>query len=302
MQTIKRIMKNPYLLLAKMIKGRAHFLSDEIYLRIIYRACFGKRLNLSNPQTFNEKLQWLKIHDRNPLYSELVDKYEVKKKVSELAGEEYIIPTLGVWDSFEDICFEQLPNKFVLKCTHDSGGLVIVKDKNTMDVNAAKTKINKALKRNFFWESREWPYKNVKPRIIAEQYIEAPLDDLKDFKFFCFNGEPTYLYVASDRNKVGTDVKFDYFDMNFNRLKMRQTHHETSSYEIKKPRHFDEMVQLARLLSTGIPQVRIDMFEVNNQILFGEYTFFHAGGFVPFSPEFWDKEWGSKINISLCNH
>lgn len=301
MSTILKSIKNPYILIAKLIKDRAHFLPDDVYLKIIYRACFGKKLNLEDPQTYNEKLQWLKLNDRNPYYSKLVDKYEVKSIVSEKAGEKYIIPTLGIWDRFEEIDFDSLPNRFVLKCTHDSGGLVIVREKKELNLQAAKQKINSSLRRNFYWSSREWPYKDVKPRIIAEQYIEDPQGDLKDYKFFCFNGEPMYLFVASDRNKPDTDVKFDYFDIAFNRLNLRQSVHKTSTYDIQRPKHFDEMIRLTKVLSKGIPHVRIDLYEANDQVYFGECTFFHHGGFVPFEPERWDKVWGECILLPSTN-
>lgn len=297
MSKINAVINNPYIMLAKIIKDRAHFLPDEVYLRIIYRACFGKKLNLDDPLTYNEKLQWLKLYDRNPYYSKLVDKYEVKKIVADKVGEKYIIPTFGVWNTFDEIDFNSLPSSFVLKCTHDSGGLVLVPEKCNLNIQMAKEKINSSMRKNFFWSSREWPYKNVSPRIIAEQYIDDPNGDLKDYKFFCFNGTPSYLFVASDRNKPGIDVKFDYFDIEFNRLNMRQSVHETSTYDIQKPRHYDEMIWLANKLSEGIPQVRIDLYEANNQVYFGECTFFHHGGFVPFEPDEWDKIWGTCIKL-----
>ncbi len=225
----------------------------------------------------------------------MVDKYEVKRLVADMIGEKYIIPTIGVWDSFEKIDFNSLPNRFVLKCTHDSGGLIIVRNKETFDIHAARKKINTSLRRNYYWTSREWPYKNVKPRIIAEKFLDDSQGDLKDYKFFCFNGEPKYLFVASDRNKLDTDVKFDYFDIEFNRLDMRQSIHETSTYDIKKPKYFDEMIQIAKKLSKDIRHVRIDLYEVNDQVYFGECTFFHHGGFVPFVPVEWDLIWGKQL-------
>ncbi len=297
MSSIIEVIKNPYILMAKLIRNRAHFLPDDIYLRILYRACFNKKLNLKKPQSYNEKLQWLKLYDRKPYYSKLVDKYEVKKIVAKKAGEKYIIPTLGVWERFEDIDFDSLPNRFVLKCTHDSGGLVIVKDKQKINLQEAKKKIDLSLKTNYFWSSREWPYKSVKPKIIAEKYIGDSERDLKDYKFFCFNGKPEYLFVASDRNRPDTEVKFDYFDIQYNRLNMRQSVHPTSSYNIPKPKHYNEMIWLAKKLSKGIPQIRIDLYEENDQVYFGECTFFHHGGFVPFEPEEWDLIWGKKIKL-----
>ena len=293
---IIRFIKNPYIAIARLINKReCRLLPDRLYIQIKYRAAFGRPVNWKEPVTFNEKLQWLKLYDRNPFYSELVDKFEVKNIVARKIGQQYVIPTLGVWDSFNDIPFDDLPEQFVLKCTHDSGGLVIVKSKKDLDMEMAKNKISSSLKRNFYWLSREWPYKAVKPRVIAEQYVEVPGGDLKDYKFFCFGGEPKYLFVASDRNKPGKDVKFDYFDIDFHRLNLRQSVHENSNYNIERPTHYEEMIEIARKLSKGFPQLRVDLYEANGQVYFGELTFFHHGGFVPFIPEYWDFEWGNSI-------
>lgn len=299
MKKVINVIKNPYRLISRLIKGNAHFISDKIYLDILYKACFGKAINWDNPKTFNEKIQWMKVNDHNPLYTLLVDKYEVKQYVSSQIGQEYIIPTLGVWDGFNDIDFDTLPKQFVLKCTHDSGGLVIVKDKSKIDINAAKKKIEKSLKRNYYWESREWPYKNVKPRIIAEKYMEDRGGELKDYKYFCFNGKVCYLFIASDRNTPGEDVKFDYFDRDFNRLPLRQEAHPNSTYDISKPENYSEMIKLAEILSKGIPQVRMDFYNIDGKIYFGEYTFAHHGGFVPFIPERYDEEWGKEIELPI---
>lgn len=195
---IKKFIKNRETL--NTLVSLFRFIPDKQYLQIMYRLRMGKKLNLDNPVTFNEKIQWLKLYDRKPIYTTMVDKYEAKKYVADIIGEEYIIPTLGIWDKFDDINFDLLPNQFVLKCTHDSGGLVIVKDKSQMDKAAARKKIEKSLKTNFFWVGREWPYKNVKPRIIAEKYMEDSNDDLRDYKYFVFNGIAKALFVASDRN------------------------------------------------------------------------------------------------------
>lgn len=302
MNKILKLIKDPFLLFSvfvnKYIKGKAKYLSDKAYLSLMYCAAFRKYMNWTNPQSYNEKLQWLKLYDHNPLYVSLVDKYEVKRYVADLIGEEFIIPTLGVWDKFDDIDFNKLPNQFVLKCSHDSGGLVIVKDKSKLDFSVAKDTIDNCLKRNFYWISREWPYKAVRPRIIAERYMEdSETRELRDYKFFCFNGEPKYLFIASDRSKGNKEVKFDYFDVNFNRLPMRQAAHPNSNYDIRRPKTFDEMLSLAKVLSKGLIQVRIDLYEINGKVYFGEYTFFHHGGFVPFIPEKYDYEWGNEIKL-----
>ncbi len=242
-------------------------------------------------------MQWLKVNYRNPLYTELVDKYEVKQYVTDKIGEQYIIPTLGVWERFEDIDVDALPERFVLKCTHDSGGLVIVKDKSQFDKNAAKEKINDSLKRNYYWSSREWPYKNVKPRIIAEPYMEdTKTGELRDYKFFCFDGEVKAMFIATERQKAGEEVKFDYFDADFNHLPFVQEH-ENAAVTPEKPVCFDEMKRLASALSKGIPEVRVDFYEVDARVYFGEMTFYHFGGFMPFKPEEWDYTFGSWITL-----
>ncbi|MBR3942803.1 MAG: glycosyl transferase [Clostridia bacterium] len=271
--------------------------SDESFLKKEYEYCFGKPLNLDNPVTYNEKLQWLKLYDRKPIYSKMVDKYEAKKYVADIVGEEYIIPTLGVWDRFEDIDFDTLPDRFVLKCTHDSGGLAICKDKKTFDINKAKKKINKCLKKNFFWSLREWPYKNVKPRIIAEQFMEdAETAELRDYKFFTFGGECKLLFVASERQKENAETKFDFFDMDYNHLDVRNGHPNADVLPAK-PKCFDEMRILAEKLSQGVPHLRVDCYEVNGKVYFGELTFSHWSGMVPFEPEEWDKTLGDWITL-----
>lgn len=297
MNKLAPYIRNPFRLYWKLQKYVSFdWMSDEAFIRMKYHAAMDKKLNLENPRTYNEKLQWLKLYDRNPVYTTLVDKQGVKKYVADRIGEQYIIPTLGVWDRFDDIDFEKLPNQFVLKCTHDSGGIVIVTDKANFDYMSAKKKIEDALAADFYKTGREWPYKNVPHRIIAEQYmVDDSSGELKDYKFFCFNGVPKYLFIASDRNKGKQEVKFDYFDINFNRLPLRQAAHPNSTYHIEQPGKYEEMVKLAAELSKGIPQVRIDLYEVNGQVYFGEYTFFHHGGMVPFIPEEYDYLWGEQI-------
>ena len=199
-----------------------------------------KKLNLKDPKTFNEKLQWLKLYDRNPKYTQMVDKHEVKNYVASRIGSEYIIPTLGVWDKFEDIDFDSLPNQFVLKCTHDSGGLVICKNKSDLDIDATKRKINKCLKKNYYWHGREWPYKNLRPRIIAEQYMEdTSTKELRDYKFFCFDGEVKALFIASDRQVKGEETKFDFFDMEYNHLPFTNGH-PNARVMPEKPKGFEK--------------------------------------------------------------
>ena len=271
--------------------------SDEQILKDKYYFRFHKPLNLDNPQTYNEKLQWLKLHDRRSEYTEMVDKYLAKSYVRERIGDEYIIPTLGVWDKFEDIDFDKLPNTFVLKCTHDSGGLVICKDKRLFDYNAAKVKIKKCLRRNYFYVGREWPYKNVKPRIIAETYMEDKIfNELRDYKFFCFNGSVKMLFVATNRQSTTEETKFDFFDSEFNHLNITNGH-DCNSIDVIKPINFELMKSLAEKLSIGIPHLRVDFYEVDGKPYFGELTFFHWSGLVPFNPPEWDYTLGSWIKL-----
>lgn len=275
------------------IRYALRFLPDSIYIQLNYFAHFKRFCNLRKPKTYNEKLNWLKLNDRNAKYSQFVDKYEVKKIVGEMIGQQYIIPTLGVWDKFDDINFNMLPEQFVLKCTHDSEGIVIVKNKFELDMDEAKKKIESALKQNFYYIGREWPYKNVKPRIIAEEYMEDHVDgELRDYKFFCFDGMPKAMFVAS--NRTTESVNFDFFDLEFNHLDIKQKYAHANK-ALRKPDTFDEMIRLATVLSKDMPHVRVDFYEVNGKLYFGEMTFYHFSGFMPFEPKQWDYIFGAWI-------
>ncbi|WP_417350350.1 ATP-grasp fold amidoligase family protein [Gordonibacter pamelaeae] len=275
----------------KKAKYALRFLPDRAFIQLYYFARFRRFCDFDDPKTFNEKLQWLKLNDRNPLYITLVDKCEVKAWVAERIGSEHVVPTLGVWDSFDEIDFEALPERFVLKCTHDSEGVVVVSDRAQFGLEAAKAKIEAALKCNFYYIGREWPYLNVKPRIIAEEYMEdLRHGELRDYKFFCFDGEPKVMFVASGRGAGQT--KFDYFDTHFNRFDIKQ-HYPNSEGEIERPETFGRMMDAARTLSRGIPHVRIDFYEVDGKMYFGECTFYHFSGFMPFEPDEWDEVFGS---------
>lgn len=287
-----------------------HYASGVIFNRIVKRFIkndytfvkwdyyFGMKKfpNLDNPRTFNEKLQWLKLHNQRPEYTRMVDKYEAKECVKEILGEEYIIPTLGVWERFEDIDFNNLPNQFVLKCTHDSGGLVICKDKSKLDISKVRRKINRSLKKNFFYEHREYPYKDVKPRIIAEKYmIDDSSTDLKDYKFFCFNGKVQCLKVDFDRfTKHGAN----YYDKEWNLLPFYEICCPSNPLKIiGKPKYLNKMVEVAEKISKGIPFVRVDLYDVNNKIYFGEITFFPNAGNGKFEPEEWDYKLGEWLQL-----
>lgn len=279
----------------------SHIIPDRLFLKMKYWTRMHKVLNLSNPTTFNEKTQWLKLYDRKPIYTTMVDKYEAKQYIANKVGSEYVVPAIGVWDSFAEINFDDLPNKFVLKCTHDSGGLVIVKNKSDLDVESARAKIEKCLKQNYFWHGREWPYKNVKPRIIAEPYLEdSDTQELRDYKFFAFDGIPQALFIASDRQTKGQETKFDFFDMDYNLLPFTNGHPH-ANITPEKPKTFEKMKELASILSKGFPSLRVDFYEVNGKTYVGELTFSHWSGLTPFEPEEWDRIFGEWIKLPPKN-
>lgn len=280
------------------IRVLLNVIPDRLFLKMVYRYKFKRSLNLNNPKYYTEKLQWLKLYDRKPEYTTMVDKCDAKRFVAERIGNEYIIPTLGVWDSFETIDFSTLPNQFVLKCTHDSGGIIICKDKKNFDIDSAKKKMSRLLKRNYYWQNREWPYKNIKPRIIAEKYmVDESGFELKDYKFFCFDGKPELLYVACDRGNLEEETKFNFYDMNFNFLPFRNGHPNAELGKIKCPSSFNEMKRLAAILSEGLPHLRVDFYDINGEIYFGELTFYHWSGLMPFEPDEWDLKIGELINL-----
>lgn len=268
---------------------------DRLWLRIKYVCRMGKYPDLNNPKTFNEKIQWLKLHNRKPEFSAMVDKYEVKKLIAERMGEEYLIPTLGVWERFEDIDFDALPDQFVLKCTHDSGGLVICKDKSQLDLEQAKRKITNSLHTNYYWHGREWPYKNVKPRIIAEKYmVDESGVELKDYKIFNFGGQPKLIQV--DFNRFVRHTK-NIYDTEWNYLNVAINYPTDPTVAIKKPECLHKMLEMAKELSADIPFLRTDFYVVNEKIYFGELTFSPGSGFMRITPESFDLEMGSWIPL-----
>ena len=269
---------------------------DKMYLKLKYRLLFGRNLDFDNPKSFNEKINFLKIYDKNPIYTKMVDKSEAKKYAANIIGEKYIIPTIGVYEKFDDIDFDSLPDRFVIKCTHDSGGLVICKDKKSFDKEVAKKKINKCLKTNYYYHGREWPYKNVKPRILIEDYMEdSKCGELRDYKFFCFDGVPKLMFVATNRFGDG-ETYFDFFDEDYNHLPFSQGHPNAPVIP-RKPKNFEKMKKLASKLSQGIKQVRIDFYEVDGEVYFGEFTFSHFSGMMPFVPDEWDYKIGELVKL-----
>ena len=269
---------------------------DERYLRLLYRARIGRGLDLENPRAFNEKLQWLKLYDRNPLYTTLVDKAAVKPWVAERIGWEHVVPTIGVWDSFDAIDFDALPDRFVLKCTHDSGGLAICRDRATFDVEAARRKIERSLARNYFWSGREWPYREVPPRILAEEYLDpsAGRMDLTDYKFMCFGGRALCIFTCTGRAE--RDLRVDFFDLGWNRLPFTR-HYPASDVPPEPPACLREMVVMSEILAEGVPFVRVDFYEAAGRAYFGELTLYPGSGMEEFDPERWDYELGSWLEL-----
>lgn len=274
---------------------------DKLFLQLKFYYKMGEWISLSRnnpPKTYNGKLQWLKLYDRKDIYTKMVDKASAKDYAASIIGEEHIIKTLGVWNSFDEIDFDKLPNQFVLKTTHDSGGVIVCRDKSIFDKDAARKKLEEILKWDYYIGTREWPYKNVPHRILAEEYmVDESGYELKDYKWFCFNGEPKALFIATDRGNPNEDTKFDFFDMDFNHLPITNGH-PNATREIMKPSGFEEMKSLARKLSNGFPHLRVDFYDVNGKIYFGELTFYHFSGFVKFEPREWDYIFGSWMKLS----
>lgn len=270
---------------------------DKAFQKWDYKIHSGKKLSFRNPQTFCEKLQWLKYYYRNPAYTDLVDKYAVRDYVKEKIGEEYLVPLYGVYDRWEEIDFDKLPDRFVLKCTHDSGSVVICKDKATFDFEKAKEKINFCLGRNQFYLSREWPYKNVKPRIICEKYLDGdPELGLIDYKCFVFGGEFRFLMTCSNRYLDG-GMKLSFFDKNWNKLSVSQTGETNEQRMIEKPQFFNQIIEFAEKLAVEIPIVRVDFIVSDTHLFFSELTFFDSGGRKPFIPHEFELQCGQWITL-----
>ncbi|HOM34029.1 MAG TPA: ATP-grasp fold amidoligase family protein [Clostridia bacterium] len=278
------------------LTGITNILPDKAYLQLSYRAFFGKKLDLNCPTTFNEKVHWLKLHDRNPDYVKMVDKIAVKEYVSDVIGDQYIIPTLGEYNSFDEIDFDILPNTFVLKCNHDSGSIVICRDKEHFNKKLARKKLTKALREDFFLKGREWPYKLVKRKIFAEKYMEDDnKQELTDYKVFCFNGKVKCTHVCSERFSAD-GPKFAFYDTDW-KIMPFEYHYPKPKCLHQRPKNYDKMVIFAEKLSKGIPLLRVDFYEVGEKIYFGELTFHPGSGLLEFRPEEWDKTLGSWISL-----
>ena len=278
-------------------KGYLNFISDKFFLQIVYWARTGNKLNLDSPKTFNEKLQWIKLYDRRPEYTMMVDKYKVREYIANKLGKEYLIPLLGVWDDPDEIDFDALPDQFVLKCNHNSGlGMCICKDKSKLDIQKVKEELRKGLKQDYYLTGREWPYKNVPRKIICEKYmVDESGYELKDYKFYCFNGKVRLVMINSDRMS-NEKTKADYFDEDFTHLNFTWGY-ENAKVTPQKPNNFENMKILAEKLANRIPQVRVDFYQTPAGIYFGEMTFFDGSGFDRFNPIEWDYKIGSMLKL-----
>lgn len=270
---------------------------DDDFLKMAFRLNMEYDLDLENPCTFNEKLQWLKLHNRRPEYTMMVDKYQVREYIKEKLGEEYLIPLIGVWDDPDDIDFDALPEKFVLKCNHNSGlGMCICRDKSKLDIKKVKEGLKRGLALDYYLTGREWPYKDVPRRIIAEQYMTDGGNELSDYKIHNFNGVPKVILVCRDRF-ASSGLTEDFFTDTWEHLDIRRPNHPNSTTEIEKPAELDEMLKLSRVLSKDIPFVRTDFYTVNHKVYFGELTFYPASGFASFVPDEWDYTFGSWLTL-----
>lgn len=299
LEKLKIFIENPvYFITSPAAKGYLNWVPDEMYLKILYRLSLGKKCNLKNPVLYNEKLQWLKLHDRKPEYARMVDKHEVRSFISETLGEEFLIPSYGVFNSFEEIDFSKLPDQFVLKCTHDSGSVEICKDKNAFDKKGAEERLTAAMGKNYYNTYREWPYKNVKPRIIAEKFmVDESGDDLKDYKIMCFNGKAKVIEIHENRFTEGKSHTQTFYDREWNKLDIAQDCSLPTKETKEKPEKLDDMLELSEKIAKDMYHVRIDWYLVNGQIYFGEITFFDGSGFEPFKNEKDEEFLGSLIRL-----
>lgn len=278
--------------------GIFNVLPDKVIIPIIYKFSTGKKLNLSEPRSFNEKLQWIKLYDHNPMYTLFSDKYAVRKYVADKISEKYLIPLLGHWENVDEIDFRDLPKQFVLKCNHDSGGVIICRDKKSFNIDDAKKKLRKHFARNYYYLSREWAYKDIKKCIICEKYmIDEESGDLRDYKFFCFNGVPKLIQVDFDRF---TDHKRNLYSTNWELLDLTIKCPNDPNRIIPKPEKLEEMLELASELSRGYPQLRVDFYFVNGNVYFGELTVYHGGGIEKFTPESFGDDLGDQVDLSLA--
>lgn len=298
---IKRIIKNPRIIFAYINAiGFFNFFSDRFVIKLLWWVRTGKKIDLGNPTTFNEKIQWLKLYDKKDKYSQLVDKYKVRNYIANLIGEKYLVPLIGVWDSVEEIPFDSLPNQFVLKCNHNAAvGLTICRNKDLLDTKRTKSEIKKGMRRNFYFSSREWAYKNVERKIICEKYLNDSFrKELRDYKFFCFNGKAKLIYVSEGLEHHDT-AKISFFDLKGNSVPFHRNDYKEFSESIEFPQTLDEMIRIAEIIAADVNAafVRVDLYSVDNQVFFSEITFYPNSGYIPFEPNIWDKTLGSWIDL-----
>lgn len=297
MTSVMDIVRNPSLAIPILgHRGFFHSMDDEKYLKLSYKGYIGRDLDLDNPKGFNEKLQWLKLHDHNPLYTTLVDKYRVKDWVADRIGSQYVTETYDAWRRAEDVDISGLPERFVLKTNHDSGGVAICRDRAKFDLDAAKRKLAKHLKSNYYWGCREWPYKNVEPLIFAEEYLDPDptVNDLVDYKVMCFGGKARCVFTCTGRD--ADDLRVDFYDLDWNHMPFTR-HYPNADVPSPRPAELEKMIELSEKLSAEIPFVRSDFYEVGNSLYFGELTFYPGSGFEEFNPESWDEQFGKLIEL-----
>ena len=296
MFTLKKILSKK---VRSYLMNHLSFLPDKLYIQLFFFAACGRFVDFKNPKGFNEKQQWLKLNDLHPEYTQLVDKLEVRKHIDKVLGPGHMFPLLGAWKSFDEIDLKELPEEFVIKCNHDSGSTKVITNKSKLSAEEwreLKKHFDHRIKSDFYSAGREYPYKGIKRYIIAEQLMrdnKDPNKSIEDYKFFCFNGVPKIMFVATDRR---IDCRFDFFDMDFNHLDITNIHPQANK-PISKPKHFDEMKEMASKLSTGMKFVRIDLYDLNDVVYFGEYTFFHGGGYALFYPFEWERKLGDWIDL-----
>lgn len=294
---IGTLRKSPITFIFKTWELFEPIVSDRLFLKVKFRLKVGYWPNFDHPKSYNEKLQWLKLYDKHREYTQMVDKVGAKDYVASIVGEKYIIPTLGVWDSVDDIDWNTLPTQFVLKAAHDSGGVVVCKDKSNLDIEYSKQILRGSGKKDYTKYNKEYPYYHVRHRIIAEKYMEDESGyELKDYKIFCFDGVPKFLFVATGRQQH--DTRFDFYDIEFNHLPVLNGHPNAEVWP-SKPKNYSEMLEVAKKLSKGIPHVRVDLYNINGRVYFGELTFFHWSGMTPFEPRKWDYMFGEFLNLPL---
>ena len=292
-RTAIELLKNPCIFVIGLDNNEiTKWMPDSVFAKISFRGMLGEKLNLNNPVTFNEKLQWLKVYDHRPEYTSLVDKLKAKEIVGEIIGHEHIVPYYGAWTHADQIDFDTLPKSFVLKCNHDQGSVILVKDKDALDKNSTIVSLNRKLKHNSYYGTREYPYKNIKPRVFAEAFLG---DSIIDYKFYCFNGNPKFLYCGQGLT-IDHSLKIDFYDLDWNLMPFYRTDYHRLG-KIEKPEKLAEMIEIAKKLSRGIPFVRIDLFEVDGNVFFSEFTLCPASGFMPFVPKEYDRIVGEWLDL-----